>query len=250
MILVDDREKLGRDTGPIELHRLIKANGVPCEKSRIEYGDICFEGNGPNGKILIGIERKTLHNMLNCIDDSQYSAHQRPGMNIMYQKSFLLIEGHWRQHEDGWLMEGFNDGSSWGYCKYKGSRVLYSKLYRYLLSVSMSGVTVIYSRNLTQTAYNACEMYHWFQKSWNNHSSLLSTQTLAVPGLDMQPSLVRKVAAQISNLGTKLSIEAEKRFKTTYRMINSSESDWMSIPKIGAKTAQQIIREIHTNRTK
>lgn len=244
MILIDQR------VGSKELLPYIKALSIPCELTHLEYGDVAFNGKGPKGEIAIGVERKTLHDVLACIEDARYSAHQRPGMIQMYDKSFLLIEGHWRQHEGGWLMEGFSGGTNWGYCKTGSSRVMYSKLYRYLLSVSMSGVTVLHSRDLAQTAYNIGECYHWFSKKWENHTSLLEIQKLAIPAMDMQASLVRKAAAQITDVGAKFSLHAEKIFKNLHKLGNSSEQDWLKIPRLGIGTAQQIVREIYTNRTK
>lgn len=244
MILIDGR------VGSKELLPYIKKLGIPCELTHLEYGDVCFAGKGPKGEITIGVELKRLHDMLGCIDDSRYSAHQRPGMMQMYDKSFLMVEGHWRNHEEGWLMEGFQGGASWGFCKYRTSRVMYSKLYRYLLSVGFSGVTVLYSRDIVQTAYNIGEVYHWFSKKWENHTSLIDVQKLAIPAMDMQASLVRKAAAQITDVGAKFSLHAEKIFRNLHRLANSSEQDWMKIPRLGIGTAQQIVREINTNRTK
>lgn len=221
----------------------ITSSGIKCETEILSYGDFCFEGNGPKGKLSVGIEYKTLHGMLQDIDDSRY-VQQRTGMAQMYDKSFLIVEGHWKPHEQGFLMEGFNSGTSWGFCKYRTSRVMYAKLYRYLLSVSMSGVVVIYSRDLQQTAYNICECFHYFQKPWDQHTALLDTRKLAIPTLNGRPSLVRLWASDITDVGVKISIEAERLFKTGFALANSDESAWMRLPRVGAKTAMQIIREI------
>src|SRR5229473_7700773 len=110
MLLVDDR------IGSVELIPYIKRNHIQAEKIRLEYGDVCMEGNGPKGKISIGVERKRLHDILACIDDGRYN-QQRVGMREMYDVSFLLVEGIWKPHEDGTLYEGFNGGSIFGPCK-------------------------------------------------------------------------------------------------------------------------------------
>src|SRR5580692_7200920 len=130
------------------------------------------------GKIAIGVERKTIGDMLNCIDDARYSAHQRPGMLAMYQKSILMIEGEWKPDVDtGYLMELVNT-LNWRVFRQRSMMVRYNKLFRYLLTVQFSGVTVIWSRNIEQTAYNICEIYHWFQKPWVQHTSLMEMQKL------------------------------------------------------------------------
>jgi ERCC4-type nuclease len=217
---------------------------LPCESATLEYGDFALEGNGPNGRIAIGIERKTLHDLLSCIDDSRYAAHQRPGMMRMYDKSFLILEGCWKPHEEGFLMEGFRAGQSWGFCKYRTQRVMYAKLRRYLFSISLSGVVVIYSRDPFQTAYDIGELYHYFSKKWENHTSLLSVQQLAIPDVRGTIPLVRKWAAQVTDVGVKLSLEAEKLFKTPFKLANAAEEEWLQLPRVGVKTARQIVKEI------
>ncbi len=240
MILVDSR------IGSSEVLPYIKKCGVPAIETMLDFGDFAIEGNGPDGKIMIGIERKRLHDMLSCIDDSRYAAHQRPGMMAAYSKSFLLVEGHWRPHDrDGTLMEGFRGGSVWGQCKYRSSRTMYSKLRRYLFSISLSGVVVIYSRDIVQTAIDICEIYHYFQKPWEKHTSLLELQKLAIPDVTGAPSLCRKWANALTNIGAKYSIEAEKVFgRSAIKLAKGSEQDWLRIPGIGVATARNVIKEI------
>lgn len=240
MILVDSR------IGSIEVLPYIKKHSIPCMEDNLEFGDFAFEGNGPKGKINIGIERKTLHDILHCIDDSRYTAHQLPGMAQTYDKSFLLIEGLWKPHEDGTLMEGFRGGTSWGPLRYRSNRVMYSKLRRYLFSVSLSGVVVLYSRDIQQTATDICEVYHYFQKQWSNHTSLLELQKLAIPCMTGKPSLCLKWASDLSDIGVKLGMEAEKLFRRSpIRLATSQETDWLRIKGIGVPTARRIIEEIN-----
>ena len=239
MILVDSR------IGSVELLPYIQRIGVPVDKTQLEYGDVCFEGNVKEGRALIGVERKTLHDMLHCIDDSRYAAHQRPGMALMYRKSFLIVEGCFKPHDpNGLLMEGFQGGAKWGFCRYRSQNVLYSKLRRYLFSISLSGVHVMFTRDIWQTAYDCCELYQWFQKKWTDHTAVMETQTLLLPDMG-RPTLVRRWAANLTDVGVKFSIEAQRLFKTPINLAVSDESEWMKIKGIGVHTAQSIIREIH-----
>lgn len=239
MIFVDRR------VGSKELIPIIRKIGVRVEESDLPFGDACFEGNGPDGTITIGIERKTLHDMLHCIDDARYVG-QRLGMQRLYNKSYLMLEGCWKPHEQGFLMEGFNTGTSWGFCRYRSRQTMYSKLRRYLFSMGLGAnpPQVIYTRDMFQSAYDICECFHYFQKKWADHTSLLEVHTLAIPELSMRPSLTRRWAAQLKDIGVKYSIEAENLFRKPIKLAQSSESDWLRIPGIGVKTARQIIKEI------
>jgi len=243
MILIDDREREAKD-----LKRLFKTIGVASEIERLEFGDFCMEGNGPHGKTLVGIERKKLHNVLSVIESGQYSGHQGPGMYQMYGHRFFLVEGDWAPGTSasymGTLMERWPGMTQFMPCKYRTGRVMYAKLYRYLLSISMSGVTVLHSHNLMETAVNITEVYHWFQKSWSNHTSLITMQNIAVPSLVGKPSLVRRWAAELQGIDVKHSQDAERIFKRPIDLAQGNEVSWMKIRGIGVMTAQRIINEI------
>lgn len=251
MILIDTKGDK-KDTHPGQdmidtINRL--GVGVKAEKADLPYGDAMFEGRGPLGTVAIGLERKSLHDMLSCIDDARFSGHQRIGMKQMYTVSVLMLEGHWRPHDpQGLLMEGFNNGTSWGYCSHGRQRTMYAKLYRYLISLSLAGVIITPSRDLFQTAFNITEWFHYFQKPWTGHIGLQEMQKIAIPTLNSKPTLVRKWAADIEGIGTKLSEDAAHLFKKPITLANADESEWLRIPGIGVRTAQQIVREIWGNK--
>lgn len=252
MIYIDYKRGSGSDgKGNELLQPIIRKLGIPCETADLVYADAAFEGKGPNGTVTVGIERKTLNDMLNCIDDARFSDHQRTGMLSMYSKgcAYLCLEGLWGPGNgngfDGTLMQGYRSGQSWGPLKLAGNRrVLYSKLYRYLMSISISGVIITYSNDLFGSAYNICEMYQYFQKPWHQHTSLLELQKFAIPTLAGKATLVRKWATDLTGIGVVHSQEAERLFKTGFSLANSTEEDWLTLPGIGPATAKKVVREI------
>lgn len=216
---------------------------LKAELADLPFADFCFEGWGPKGFMGIGIERKTLHDMLRCIDDARYTGYQRIGMAQMYQVCFLLIEGSWRPHsENGFLMQQYPNGS-WGESK-TPMRTMYNKLRRYLFSVSLSGVHVLYTRDMQHTAWDIHEAYQYFQKKWHTHTSLLEMQKLNIPTLHDHPSLVRRWANDLTGIGVVHSEAAEQLFKKPILLANSDERDWLRIPGLGVRSAQKIVREI------
>lgn len=244
MILVDYRGGPEGRKIPEEFVRLIKGMGVNAELNSLEYGDFAFEGKGPDGSIMIGVERKALHDLLNCIQDGSFNA-QRIGMQQMYQVSVLAVEGHWRPHDNtGVLMEGYNGGVSWGFCKWRSRRTMAAEVSRYLYSVQLAGIMTAQTRDKWHTAYTVCDLFHYFQKRWDDHTSLRDIKKIAIPMLTYHPSLVRKWANDLEGVGTKLSELAARHFKTPLKLANSDESDWLRVPGIGAKTAQDIVKQI------
>jgi ERCC4-type nuclease len=246
LILIDYREESPqKKRANLDLLPHFKALRVEVEKGDLLFGDAAFEGNGPLGTISVGIERKGLHDVLQCIDDSRLSGHQLIGMRNMYDVRVLMIEGHWKPHDPmGILMEGFNGGSSWAFCRYRSQRSMYAKLYRYLISVNLSGTIVTYSRDPFHTAFNINEWFEYFQKPWTGHTSLQEMQKAAIPTLNAKPSLVRKWANDLDDIGMKLSADAERLFKTPIKLATADESDWLKIRGIGVQTAQRIVRAI------
>lgn len=241
VILIDSR------IGSKELIPYVRRVGCKVEEAQLEYGDACFEGNGPNGKVVIGIERKTLGDILNCIDDARYSAHQRPGMAAMYQRSILMIEGIWKPDTTSGYMMSLIRGINWSAFRYRSRMVPYNKLFRYLLSIQLTGTIVIITQDIEHTAFNICECFYYFQKRWEDHTALLATQTLNIPDLRIKPSLLRRWAAQLEGIGVKNSMAAEKIFTTPYDLARGDEMDWCRIPGVGPKVAKRIVRSIHGN---
>lgn len=241
MILCDSR------IGSKEIAPLIKKFGVQVELMTLEFADFVMDGNGPHGPMPVAIERKTLGDMLQCIDDSRYAGHQRPGMAKLYKGGaiYLLLEGEWMaNHTSGLLMEAHK--GQWHYCRPGGRTVLYSKLYRYLLSIQMVGVTVIHGRNPTDSAYNICELFHYWQKKWDDHTAMKEMHKLPIPQmvLDGDVPLVRKWAASINSVGLKLSERAARKFKTPIALAQADELDWVTVDGVGVERAKKIVREV------
>jgi ERCC4-type nuclease len=235
--------------GSRELRQPLEQLGHGVESTSIHYGDACFEGYGPEGLDAIGIERKRLRDMLTCIGDGRYNA-QRVGMEKMYAFSFLILEGVWAPNPHGVLYRGIEDKQggifwtpNWG----EGMGIqMYAKLRRYLFSVSLSGVHVLYTRNLYQTAYDIHELFHYFQKPWRDHKSMLALhqRTVTIPTLNHRASLVRRWAFELEGVGMEKSADAERLFRTPRELANAEESQWMKIPGVGAHTAIDIVKQI------
>lgn len=245
MILVDPRDgnTVNDQQASMELVRYIRARGVMADRFRLDSGDLQFEGNSLQGRILVGIERKTLHDLLHCIDDGRLN-QQRISMAKMYAVSILMVEGVYRESREGYLLQGFvhGDGYKFKLCDYRQRPVLYSKL-RYLMSIALTGMIVCRTSDILHTALEACEWYNYFQNP--DHTSMLAIQKPIIPAADGRPTLTRKWAHDIEGVGLKYSAEAQKIFKTPYDLARSDESDWLRIDGIGVPTAQDIVRQIH-----
>lgn len=239
MIYVD------QNVGSRELLPLIRSTGEKAELMALPFGDFMFEGKGPEGDISIGIERKALHDMMQCINDHRFSGHQMPGMKSLYHIRILIVEGQWRPHEPtGVLMEGHRGGSIWGQFRGRHGKTMYAALQNYLLSVSLSGFIVIRTTSTWETASVVVATYHYFQKTWDKHTSLQELHQVAVPSLFGPPSLARVWAASLPGVGTKLSELVIRRFRTGLAIAEADEDEWLEVPGIGPTLAKKIFRAI------
>ena len=247
MILVDPRAGSGMADRGGDLLPYILAQKQKAEKSMLAAGDACFEGNGKEGRILIGIERKRLSDILNCVDDARY-AQQRVVLKQMYRINFLIIEGVWKPDSvTGYLMECIQY-LTWKPYRYRSQMVRYSKLFRYLISVQLGGTPVVITRDIEHTAYNIVEIYQYFQKRWEDHTSLIEVQKMSIPDMNSRPSLVRRWASDLDGVGVKYSLEADQLFPSAYDLATGDEFSWLKIKGIGVATAQDIIRQIWKKR--
>ncbi len=232
MILVDRR------VGSAELLPLIHSLGIKAELDTLEYGDVTWEMNGPEGKALVGVERKKVSDLLNCINDGRYAGFQQPGMSQLFSHRILIVEGIYKPSPQGHLM--VMRGNFWAHPT--GYPVMYDKLFSWLTSVALvAGTTCIRSSSEWETAYQIVALYKWGQKEWADHQSQFEHHRTVFPSI-IKPSLERIVASSLPGIGIKNAIKAEKHFGTIARMVNSDERGWMAI--VGPKTAIRIVKAI------
>ena len=72
---------------------------IPPGKARLTHldsGDACFIGNGPDGPVSIGIERKRVNDLAASIRGNRLAAKQLPAMFQTYDYVYLVVEGMWK----------------------------------------------------------------------------------------------------------------------------------------------------------
>src|SRR5262245_22382982 len=162
-IRVDDR------VGSCDLEPLLKARGLPVELTRLDYADVCWMGNGPEGPVLVGVELKTIGDLLSCITSQRFTGHQLPGLQDTYSVSYLLVEGLWKCGKSGELLVHRHGGwSEVGWGKKKWS---YSEVEHWLSSVEQQGGVCLWrTANRDETVAVIHARYSWWaSKDWRDH---------------------------------------------------------------------------------
>lgn len=245
MILLDRR------IGSKELLPLFKPYGIEVELTELEFGDLCWSGNGPDNGVLVGVERKTIHDLISSMRSRRLSGHQLPGLLRTYDYVYLLVEGITRCGDKGELLTYYKRGFI---PVRSGSRpILYREVEHYFETLThICGVTVVSTANDEQTVLWSVSAYKWWNdKRWDQHHA--HKEIYAPPPKQKggrvfgrsKIGIVEKVAAQIVGIDRR-AFDVGKKFKTVRDMVNASEKDWEKVKGIGKVLAGKIYRQLRS----
>lgn len=242
MIYVDNRAG-SKDYAPLI------PNGELC---RLDSGDVCFSGHGPGGDVVVGIELKSLGDVLNSICTGRFADVQAPNMIATYDYSYLIVEGTWTADDDGVLVSPR---------RHKGMvpvtmgarRFMYTDLEQWLTSVeNQAGIKVKRTISKRETVATIMAIYHWFQRSYSEHKSF---KCLHETGPDValltRPKMFQRMLALVPRVGWErsqiiLPKIGEVRFiKKDGRPMEMA--DWFIENQIAEGTAVKIMEALGAN---
>lgn len=241
MIWIDDR------SGSAELQPLFPPS-VTTEVTRLDYGDFSFIGNGPEGPVLVGVERKTIRDLVNSIVTGRLSGHQLIGLTETYQYTYLLVEGIWSVDRTTGILEVRGRGG-WVPLELGSRRFMAKEIHAFLNSLAIKcDVRVIQTGGTVESAYLITSLYQWWQKEWDAHTSHMMRHktTKGAEGTVelVRASLVRRVAAELPGIGWGKSKEVDRAFPNLERLVLATIDQWRTIPGIGRTIAHRIYNEI------
>jgi ERCC4-type nuclease len=237
MILVDRR------VGSNDLLAPLKAAGFEAQLVELEYGDIAFEGKGPNGTTLnIGIELKVLGDLINSLRTGRLAGHQLPGLLKTYDYAWLLVEGQWEQNTKGQVLTQKRRMGIW--TPMKGGMSA-SELDKQLLTLELcGGLHVAHTSTRADTIRLVGNLYRWWtDRSLDGHTSHLALHTApAVYAI----SPFRAAVCSWPGIGVKTSKAVEQRFPSIRCAAAAPVEEWATITtgdrKLGKKTAERIVK--------
>lgn len=213
--------------------------------------DFQFAGNGPEGAILAGVERKEISDLLSSMRSNRLAGSQIGKMIRTYDVSYLIVEGLWRRGRDGGVLET-PYGREWAEVR---GRITYSEMTRFLASLrEQGGVRVWRTMNPTETAAYLVEEFSWWQKQWKDHHT---SQTIYVPELQLgaqghkphafrrAPSLTELWAHALPRVDSRAA-ELAGHFSSPKELANADVNRWLQIKdmRIARPTAENFVRLI------
>lgn len=225
--------------------------------SILPYGDFYFSGNGPRGPVNVGIERKTLRDMLACINTGRFAGEgmQLDGMLTTYEYTYLIIEGGYRcDPASGTLQEFRGRTNGWQDLRLGARRYMHSELQRFLIMMTLTPARVWHTRTPEDTVRFIADLYQQLaRKKWDDHRSVDAISALQI----QEPVLLRRrtdaeenelyrrrVALQSTRIGQDKAKLAARHFVSMREMANADAAAWQEIDGIGSKSAEAIVKEI------
>jgi ERCC4-type nuclease len=240
MILIDDRE------GSKDLADLLDDALLV----RLDFGDAMFQGNNSSGVVDIGVERKTISDLINSISTGRLSGHQLPGLIKCYHRVYLIVEGEWRGNRISGNIEVPRRGG-WVELNH-GKRIFkWQDIWGYLTTLGvMTGVVVRESHNLSSTARIITQLHTWWTKPWKAHRGHLTIYNPSPPHAILTP-LTDKEKQIMSTAATFPGIKWERalglldKFSSMEAMFRASEEEWREVPGIGKVVARRVWEALH-----
>lgn len=245
MLLIDDR--VGSNDLVPQLERL----GLPVTMSRLDFGDVAFEGKGADEQpVWVGIELKKIGDLIGSLRSGRLNGHQAPGMlgpKGCYDHGWLLIEGGYKTDERGFVQTKSKRLGTWRTAP-GGMRV--SELEKRVLTLEVGvGLRVRHTPDRAASLLFLHNLYRWWtDTSLDRHASLWQAQAL---GTFIPMSDFRETVRRFPGVGVKASRAVEQAFDgNLQRACNASLQEWAAITvpngrgktkRLGLSTAERIL---------
>lgn len=241
MVLIDPR------TGSKELESNLQREGLETYLEPLDFGDFAFEGNGPESSWLVGVERKTLTDLVSCIGSSRYIDHQVPGLVKMYKRVYLVVEGVYKRGFAGEILAPI--GNSWVVPKgcYSYS---YDMVERYLIGIKEhTGIPYIKTRDKQATAHFIFNYYHYYRdKQWDEHSTFKAFRRHNDLMSPNAPTDLMRMLHGITGLGWEISNSIEKHVGSIEKLCLLSVNEMAELDingkRLGPSRAQELYNRL------
>lgn len=233
--IVDDR------IGSREFHHPLKRMGVPVGATprRLPFADFAWTGNGPHGRVRIGVERKTVTEILTAITDTRFTGHQLPGLIAAYDVVYLLVEGPAKIDPRSGVLLLY--GREAGFTRV---RHLYSTYKKFLTTLAIKGRLIVEpTHGHVETCHLIHTLYAWWQQPWKSHKSAYHVEATEPDTAILDERTVkRQVLAQLPYVGWERSKRVALYFPTLRAAFTADESQWMAA--LGVKEGRTMARAL------
>lgn len=235
-VQVDRREDLGS---------LLSSMGLVVEKRELSSADYRWEGQGPRGSCLVGLERKKLKDFANSTNYGRLIAQAtRMGRELSY--CYLVLEATIRPEPGtGYLQElSYRGGKPvWKVVFNKGISIRFRTLLGKLMTLSHHGpFRYFHSPRAEETARIIEALVYWWSKPWDKHSTTHKIWAPPPPGgMLEEPKLVSKMGVTLPGVGWDIALALPHYYHSSVSMVCANEAAWARVPGIGKTLSRRIV---------
>ena len=207
MIYVDYREGSSKLVAPL------RKAGLPAEEVTLEFGDLYFEGKGPEGPVAVGIEYKQLRECVGSLRTERLQGLQLPRMNDGYDFKYLLLEGEllWNPKSGALLRRAGKKN----FKPMPGSMTVGELLKRLNVMHLRSGLNWHRTMNQRETLKYVETLYRvWTDMDLDQHTSHVGVYNPPTP---RPVSKFRQAVMRWPGVGYRTSLAIEERFGGSVR---------------------------------
>lgn len=264
MLYIDPRAGSG------DLLPYFKNLGVKAQHRQMAFGDLAFIGKGPPSTEPwpVGIEVKTIGDLVSCMVNGRYAAHQLVGLSQQYEEWWLVVEGVWKPEWESGLLKVWKpprrarkaikgDKGHKGYwfdLSVGGRRWMWKEVQGWVNTMMNQGGTKFWqTRDRMETARFCASQYHWWQKPYDSHQSLktfmdykarVGSGEVGGKVMLLPPTFERCVYKELPGIGWEKSMDVDRAFPDVLTALKASERDWQTIPGVGPTIARRIHRAV------
>lgn len=253
MIYIDYRECQPHKEQGRTIDNHIRELNVQVEKIELQSGDFEFTGNGPNGPVVVLIERKKIRDLIGSIRSRRLAGLQLPNMLRSADIAYLLIEESYRPDPSTGTLQTMRR-SGWEDVRLGNSVFQYNEVDRFLWTwTEFGGIRVLRSATIKESARMIANLHHQWQKKWEDHKGWTGFYNLPDPeglarrvvaGVVERPGTMQRMLKEIEGIGWEKSGPCAARFKTMREAVCASEKEWREIEGIGKTLAARAVREL------
>lgn len=245
-VLIDDR------AGSRDLIKYPPFNDESCAHlARLGSADICFTGNGPDGKVNVGVELKSIMDLVSSMDNGRVAATQLPAMLDEYDVVWLLVYGRIRQAPSSNQLQVWRAGA-FRNCNLGTRPIPYAMLTGFLMSLNEVGVNYMQVEDMRDAAGWLEELVKWRSKPYGKHKSLRAfdqsrkvtgqekrkNRVVLMPKLAENIKLRARVANALPTLGYQRAVAAAHQW-TVRQMVNASAEEWAGLETVDVATGKK-----------
>ena len=250
-VLVDNR------AGSADLAEPLIALGCDAKLTRLDSADVAWTGRGREDRpVRVGVEMKTVPELLQAMDTGRLAGHQIPAMQAAYEEVWVLIVGRVQPSSPGGLLEYQLHEKQVRWWEPRGRSWTLTEFEKRLHTLTLkAGVKVKQVAHPRAAVWWLHAVSQWWAEGYERHKSFralyshVSQAKEDNPVIDLtkfsynqQQWMLRHMAAQLPGIGWERSAAILDVFKNPRDMVNADVERWRKVKGIGRTLAPKFVR--------